>query len=174
MANYNRVKLDESHEAFIVQGIACGLSYRDIADKMIALFNGFDSSHRAQLVTKIARVATSTKFRDFIRDSREAWEKECLDVPIAVRKIRLQRLENEYHRLEKQSVEKVIVTPSNQEIIVYRQNTDKMLKLLQAAKSEIFELTQPTKDAPQGKRDDKLEVTMRGDAMFNPDDAPEV
>ena len=166
----NRVlEFNDAHEAFVVQGLACGMSYHDIVDKMLLFFSEFDPLQKKRLMIKVARVAQSEKARDFIRDSRETWEKECQDVPIAIRKIRLQRLENEYHRLERESIEKVIVTPSNQEIVVYRQNTQLLLKLLMAAKSEMAELTQPTRDAPQGKSDSQLQVNMRSDDMFKDD-----
>ena len=168
-------KFEESHEAFIAQGLACGMSYRDISQKMMLFFEGFSPDQEKKIIIRIARTANSEKMRDYIRNARETWDKECADVPIAIRKIRLQRMENEYHRIEKETIDKVIVTPSNQEIIVYKQNTPMMLKLLQAAKAEMAELNQPTKDAPQGKTEDILKITMREDDMFTGDpDATEV
>ena len=164
-------QFSEAHEAFIAQGLACGMSYRDIAEKMMLFFDGFNPDQEKKIIIRITRVAHSDKMKEYILDSRETWEKECADVPIAVRKIRLQRMENEYHPIKKESIEKVIVTPSAQEIIVYKQNTPMMLKLLQAAKAEMAELNQPTQDAPQGKTEDSLKITMREDSMFkgNPD-----
>ena len=165
---YDRMPaFEEAQEVFVMQGLACGMSYRDIAGKIILLWEDYNESHRKQLLMRVGRVATSDKTRDYIRMAREGWEKECADVPIAIRKIRLQRMEQEYHRLETESIEKVIVTPDNRVIDVYRQNTPMMLKLLDQARVEMSEVNKPTQSAPMGKAEGGLKINMRGDNIFS-------
>ena len=162
-------KLTSEHEAFIVQSLACGMSARDIVSKMVMFFDECDKSHEGKLLLKVMRVGRSDDFKAYIRKAREAWEKECYDVPLMIRKIRLEMLWEEYHRLPKESFDKVVVTPKGDEIYVYKQNTDYILKILDQARREEVELTRPTREAPKGKAEDKLEINMTDGSVFNRD-----
>ena len=163
-------QLTSEHDTFIVQSLACGMSARDIVSKMVMFFNeDFDKSHENKLLLKVMRVGRSDQFKAYIRKAREAWEKECYDVPLMIRKIRLEMLWEEYHRLPKESFDKVVVTPKGEEIHVYKQNTDYILKILDQARREEVELTRPTREAPKGKAEDKLEIKMTDGSVFNRD-----
>ena len=167
---YNQLPMiTGEHEAFIVQSLACGMSAIDVTAKMILFFDEFDEQHDKKLLLKIMRVGRSKKFIDYIRSVREGWEKECLDIPIAIRKIRLQMLWDEYHRIPKESLDKVIITPSGDEIHVYKQNTNHVLKIIEQARQEITELTRPSRDAPKGKKEDALQINMTDGNMFGPE-----